>query len=222
MSFLEGLPPARERVRLSALLAGPTVDAARGLLGCMLVRRVGAGSLAVRIVETEAYLGEEDPAAHAFAGRTARTEPLWGKPGTIYVYRIYGTHQCLNLAVDRAGFPGCVLVRAAEPPPDSGLGPGDCRGPGRLCRALAIDTRLSGRHLFERGASLTLREGEAPSRVAVSPRVGITRAARRLLRFYDADSPAVSPPRLGTVITGRRGPADAERAVTLMVRKGNR
>ncbi len=113
----------------------------------------------MRIVETEAYLGPDDPAAHAYSGRTARNAPLWDEAGTIYVYRIYGMHHCLNLAVDRPGFPGCVLVRAAEPLPGSGLSELDCRGPGRLCRALAIDRRLSGRRLFEAGATLTLREG---------------------------------------------------------------
>ncbi len=149
----------------------------------------------MRIVETEAYLGPRDPAAHSFAGRTPRTEPLWGEPGTLYVYFVYGMHHCLNLAVDRGGFPGCVLVRAAEPLFGSGLAPGACRGPGRLCRALGIDTRLSGRHLFEPHAGLTLREGPRPARVGAAPRVGIAKAARRLLRFYDAGSRAVSAPR---------------------------
>lgn len=159
------------------------------------MRRARGRSRAVRIVETEAYLGGADPAAHSARGRTPRTEPLWGPPGTVYVYFIYGMHHCLNLAVDRAGVPGCVLVRAAEPLPGSGLDPFACRGPGRLCRALAIDTRLSGRHLFERDSPLTLREGVPPARVAVSPRVGIRRARARPLRFYDAESAAVSAPR---------------------------
>jgi DNA-3-methyladenine glycosylase len=149
----------------------------------------------VRIVETEAYLGGADPAAHAARGRTPRTEPLWGPPGTVYVYFIYGMYHCLNLVVDRAEVPGCVLVRAAEPLERSGLDPLACRGPGRLCRALGIDTRLSGRHLFERDPPLTLREGAPPARVAVSPRIGIRHARTRPLRFYDAESVAVSPRR---------------------------
>ncbi len=165
------------------------------MLGCVLVRRNGERTLAVRIVETEAYLGPDDPAAHAHSGRTARNAPLWDAAGTIYVYRIYGMHHCLNVAVDRPGFPGCVLVRAAEPLAGSGLGDRDCSGPGRLCRALAIDCRLSGRRLFEPEASLTLREGIPPARVAVTPRVGIRRAAERPLRFFDAASAAVSAPR---------------------------
>jgi DNA-3-methyladenine glycosylase len=175
-------------------LAQPTVAAARGLLGCLLVRRHGHAERAVRIVETEAYLGAEDPAAHAFAGRTLRTEPLFGPPGTLYLYFVYGMHHCLNVAVDREGFPGCVLVRAAEPLPGSGLGASDCSGPGRLCRALDLDTSLSGRHLFEDDPPLTLRTGAPPTRVVVTARVGIRRAADRPLRFCDAGSRSVSRP----------------------------
>ena len=148
------------------------------------------GALVARIVETEAYLGEGDPAAHAFRGRTARTEPLWGPPGTVYVYFIYGMHHCLNLAVDRPGVPGCVLVRAAEP---LGRLPADAlRGPGRLCRTLRLTTGESGASVFARTSRLWLREGTPPKRVAVSPRVGIRHAAEWPLRFYDAESPAVS------------------------------
>jgi DNA-3-methyladenine glycosylase len=184
----------RERARLRERLRSPTVEAARALLGCVLVRRSRGVERAVRIVETEAYLGAADPAAHAFAGRTPRTEPLFGPAGTIYVYLVYGVHHCLNVAVDRDGFPGCALIRAAEPLPGSGLAAGSCSGPGRLCRALGIDTSLSGRHLFEADSPLTLREGTAPARVVAAPRVGIRRAAERRLRFCDAGSRAVSRP----------------------------
>ena len=194
MSASPATADARERARLRARLVQPTAEAARSLLGCVLVRRSGAATRAVRIVETEAYLGAEDPAAHAFAGRTPRTEPLFGPAGTVYVYLVYGIHHCLNLAVDRDGFPGCVLIRAAEPLPGSGLHARACTGPGRLCRALDIDATLSGRHLFEEDPPLTLREGRAPARVVVAPRVGIRRAADRPLRFCDAGSPAVSRP----------------------------
>ena len=185
---------ARERARLRARLLQPTAEAARSLLGCVLVRRESGRARAVRIVETEAYLGPEDPAAHTVAGRTRRTEPLFGPAGTVYVYLVYGMHSCLNLAVDRDGFPGCVLIRAAEPLDGSGLAAGACVGPGRLCRALGIDRALSGRHLFEDDPPLTLREGTPPARVVVGPRVGIRRAAERPLRFCDAESPAVSRP----------------------------
>jgi DNA-3-methyladenine glycosylase len=184
-------PPAAERARLLARLTLPPEDAARALLGTVLVRRLGRRTLSARIVEIEAYLGQDDPAAHAFRGRTPRNAPLWERPGTLYVYFIYGMHYCLNFAVDREGTAGCVLIRAAEA--GEGLEPGAATGPGRLCRALAIDTALSGRHLFEPRAALTLREGPPPRRIGVSTRIGIRLAADRPLRFFDADSPAVSP-----------------------------
>ena len=186
-------PGPAERARLIAGLAQPPAKAARFLLGQLLVRRYERGTLAARIVETEAYLGEGDPAAHSFRGRTARNAPLWGRPGTIYVYFIYGMHHCLNLAVEREGAPGCVLIRAAEPV--MGLDPGAGRGPGRLARALALDTRDSGRHVFDRGSRLYLREGAPPARIGTSPRIGIRLAADRRLRFFDRDSAEVSGPR---------------------------
>jgi DNA-3-methyladenine glycosylase len=153
----------------------------------------------VRIVETEAYLGHGDPAAHVFRGRTRRTEPLWGEPGTLYVYLVYGVHHCLNLAVDDPETPGCVLIRAAQPLPGAGLAPDSCRGPGRLCRSLDIARELSGRHVFEGDPPLTLREGARPRHVTSSPRVGIRHATTRRLRFFDPDSRAVSSGRPGVV-----------------------
>jgi DNA-3-methyladenine glycosylase len=186
---------AEQQRLLRGLHASPE-KAARFLLGKLLVRRRGHKIQIARIVETEAYLGKGDPAAHSFRGRTRRTEPLWGAPGTAYVYFIYGMHHCLNVAVDRHGIPGCVLIRAAELIQEDGsFDSRVCSGPGRLCRTLGIDTRLSGRHLFESGATLQLLDGRSPRRIGVSVRVGIRHAADRPLRFYDADSPAVSSPR---------------------------
>ncbi len=186
------LPGPAERRRLLAILERPPEEAAPLLLGHVLVRRLGRRVVAARLVEVEAYTGPDDPAAHASRGRTPRTEPLFGPPGTLYVYFVYGMHHCLNLAVERRGVPGCVLLRAAEPLAGSGLAPRALAGPGRLCRALGLDTRHSGLHLFDPRAGLTLREGRAPARVCVARRVGIRRAAERELRFYDPDSPAVS------------------------------
>jgi DNA-3-methyladenine glycosylase len=146
-----------------------------------------------RIVETEAYLGQDDPAAHTYRGRTARNAPIFGPPGTVYVYFVYGMHHCLNISVDAEGVPGCVLIRAAEilnVADDQAMLAG--RGPGRLCRALSIDTRMSGRYLFEPGAPLALQDGPRPRSIGISPRIGITKAADRLLRFFDEGSPAVS------------------------------
>ncbi len=192
---LAGPAPAAERRALVELLRRPPEQAARALLGTLLVRRPlrpGARATVVRIVETEAYLGAHDPAAHAAHGRTPRTAPLWDAPGTAYVYLVYGLHHCLNVATQPRGVPGCVLVRAAEPLPGSTMAPDACRGPGRLCRALALDLRDSGTSLFDPAARLWLRVGAPPARVAVSPRVGIRQAADWPLRFFDADSRAVS------------------------------
>jgi DNA-3-methyladenine glycosylase len=189
------VPRLAERRRLTAGLARTSAEAARFLLGQTLVRHIGRRHLAVRIVETEAYLGENDPAAHAFAGRTRRNAPVWGAPGTIYVYFIYGMHYCLNIAAEREGTAGCVLIRAAEPLSASGLGPLDCQGPGRLCRALGIDVRFSGRSIFERGSGLSLHEGRPPDVVGVSTRIGIRRATDEPLRFFDRASAAVSSQR---------------------------
>ena len=190
MRVATAFPAAAHQKRLLELLAHPPAEAARLLLGTVIVRRVEREVRAVRIVETEAYLGQDDPAAHAFRGRTARTAPLWGRPGTIYVYFIYGMHHCLNFAVEREGSAGCVLIRAAEAV--AGIVPGAATGPGRLCRALDIDTALSGRHLFDPSRALYLREGRAPERIGVTTRVGIRQAADWPLRFFDADSAAVS------------------------------
>jgi DNA-3-methyladenine glycosylase len=186
-------PPApAERRRLVELLTLPPERAAPALLGQFLLRHERGRWRAARIVETEAYLGERDAAAHAFRGRSARTEPLWGPPGTLYVYLVYGMYHCLNLAVDRAGLPGCVLIRAAEPLEGSGLVADALRGPGRLCRALGLDRRFSGRHLFEPQARLTLCEGPPVARPVVSERIGILKAAELRLRFFDPESAAVS------------------------------
>ena len=187
---------------MAALLGSPAAEAARGLIGQVLVRRGSGAARAARIVETEAYLGADDPAAHAFRGRTPRTEPLWGPPGTVYVYFIYGMHHCLNLAVDGPLVPGCVLIRAAEPLPGTDLAADACRGPGRLCHALDIDRGLSGRHVFEEDSPLTLLQGISPDHVAVSQRVGIRHAADRQLRFFDPASRAVSRHPRGGVTSG--------------------
>jgi DNA-3-methyladenine glycosylase len=152
-------------------------------------RKVRAG----RIVETEAYQGPRDLAAHSSRGRTARTEVMFGPPGHAYVYFIYGFWHCLNVVTGAAGVPHAVLLRALEP-----LGDLEERtwGPGLLCRALHIDRRLNGADL--RGEVLWLEEPPARTpraRIARSPRIGVEYAgewARRPWRFFDAASPFVS------------------------------
>lgn len=203
-------PAGPERERLLGRLRLPAPQAAAALLGHVLVGRRGGRVVYARIVETEAYLPRRDPGAHVFRGPTPRVAPLYGPPGNIYVYLVYGMHHCLNLAVDEPGTPGCVLIRAAEirrgtaggppsGPPDLAVG----RGPALLCRALGLSARDSGANLFDAEGRLTLREGDPPRRVGRSPRIGLSAGAERVLRFFDAQSPAVSGPRrrgLGAVV----------------------
>lgn len=194
-----GPPRSPERRRLEQRLMRPAPVAARELLGCRLVRDTAEGRVVGRVVETEAYLAEDDPAAHAWRGRTTRTEPLWGAPGTWYVFLIYGMHHCLNIAVEPQGRPGCVLIRGVEiEGGDHAAG----RGPGRLTRALGIDLALSGTHAFDPKGGLWLREGPPPEKVGRTRRVGVRKAVERCLRFFDAASFSVSGPHAATV--GRR------------------
>jgi len=190
------LPSRGERLRLLELLGRPAPEAAPALLGHVLACRLGGRERRARIVETEAYLPAGDPAAHVFRGRTPRVEPLYGPPGSVYVYFVYGMHHCLNLAVDEPGVPGCVLIRAAELLEEYGEQSGDpaaCRGPALLCRTLGLSVRDSGANLFAPGTRLTLREGDPPTRIGRSRRIGVNEA--RILRFFDAKSAAVSAPR---------------------------
>lgn len=175
---------------------------AREMLGALLECRTPEGTATGRIVETEAYLGEHDPACHAAAGETGRTRWLYGAPGTAYVYFIYGVHWCFNAVTRPMGLPGAVLVRALEPiagipimrarraaaRTDRDL----ANGPGKLCAALAIDGRHNGLRLDRLPLRILAGEQVPDSRVAVSPRIGITRAADWPLRWYVADSPHVS------------------------------
>jgi DNA-3-methyladenine glycosylase len=170
-----------------------TVAVARALLGAILGRRYGGRWYAARIVETEAYLGREDRAAHSWGGRrTPRVEPMYADGGHLYVFFVYGMHFCANVVTRMEGIAEAVLLRAAEP-----LGEAPPRllsGPGRLCAALGITTADSGRDLVAGGPIRLFRRRRAP-RVAVSTRIGGDYAgdARAWpLRFFDRDSPAVS------------------------------
>lgn len=171
----------------------PTLAVARALIGMHLVRKSGTRRRIGRIVETEAYLGPHDLAAHSSRGRTARTEVMFGPPGHAYVYLIYGVWHCLNVVTGRAGVPHAVLLRALEPV--AGVR-ARTAGPGLLCQALGIDRRLNGADL--RGNALWLEPppaGARRPRVARSVRIGIDYAgdwAHKPWRFYDADSNFVS------------------------------
>jgi DNA-3-methyladenine glycosylase len=170
-----------------------TLTVARALIGMHLVRDDGQTLRAGRIVETEAYLGPRDLAAHSARGRTRRTEVMFGPPGHAYVYFIYGFWNCLNVVTGRPGVPHAVLLRALEPL--AGLRERTW-GPGLLCRALHIDRRLNGADL--RGAELWLEYPRTPARavcIARATRIGVDYAgdwAQRPWRFFDRDSPFVS------------------------------
>src|SRR5215468_8792929 len=184
---------------------------ARDLLGKLLLRRDGRKVLAGRIVEVEADLGD-DPAAHSFAGRTARNAVLWGPPGISYVYFIYGNHYCFNVSCLPDGVAGGVLFRALEPL--RGLEAmaaarggmledfrdlrGLTSGPGRLAEAFGIArTRDNGKDLTTQFSDLWIADdGSFRPRVKITKRIGITKAAERPLRYLVAGNRFVSGPRM--------------------------
>lgn len=173
---------------------------ARDLLGCILVSRHGRALTAGRIVETEAYLGPEDAASHA-AFRPGSRDLFYGEGGRAYVYLNYGIHCCLNAITDRAGVPGCVLIRALEPVTGvetmarrRGVPASSARiasGPGNLTRALAITLGANAADLTTGALTIEPRTGPPP-RITTGPRVGITRAVDLPLRFWITASPSVS------------------------------
>jgi DNA-3-methyladenine glycosylase len=181
---------------------------ARELLGKVLVRDDGKLRLAARIVEVEAYLGENDPASHSAAGNTARTAVLFGPPGYAYVYFIYGNHYCLNVSCEPEGKAGGVLFRGLEPlagieemarARDIELhGPRDLprltSGPGRLAEAFGITrARDNGSDLTSPKSGLWIGDDGFPAgKIEITPRIGISKAADRRLRYILAGNPFVS------------------------------
>ena len=161
-----------------------TIHVARDLLGTLLVHIVDGTPRIGRIVETEAYLGPHDKAAHSARGRTARTEVMFGPPGHAYVYLIYGMYCCMNVVTECEGNAAAVLLRAVEPIANI---EGRTQGPGLLCRALGIDRLHSGVDLL--GDALWIGAAEPAPRLSIvrRPRIGVDYAghwAKRLLRFY--------------------------------------
>src|SRR3981081_760525 len=170
---------------------------ARALLGKLLIRKLRGRILAGRIVETEAYLGEDDAAAHTAVGRTPRNSVLFGPPGYAYVYFIYGNHYCLNVSCLPDGVPGGILFRALEPLEGTeemfklrGIAEDSdlrrlTRGPGRLAAAFGITReRDNGKDLTESGSDLYIADdGSEPPGVLITTRVGITKAAEMPLRY---------------------------------------
>jgi DNA-3-methyladenine glycosylase len=170
-----------------------TLLVARELIGTHLVHDDGVTRRVGRIVETEAYMGPEDLAAHSARGLTKRTEVMFGPPGHAYVYFIYGFWFCLNVVTSRKGVPHAVLLRALEP--IEGISD-KTWGPGLLCRAMGIDRALNGTDLCADRLWLEPPRGSAPpARIGSSPRIGVDYAgswAKRPWRFFDRASPFVS------------------------------
>ena len=174
---------------------------ARELLGRVLFYKTPEGLLAGRIVETEAYTGEADPASHAFRGRTARNAVMFGPAGHAYVYFTYGMHHCLNVTAEASGTAGAVLLRALEPlagvevmrargdhGPESRL----LSGPGKIGRTFGLSLDDNGRDLTRGALGLAAGAPVANREVAISRRIGISRAVDLPYRFAVVSSPSVS------------------------------
>ena len=197
---------------------------ARDLIGyALVVDADGPDAVVARIVETEAYLGLEDPASHAFRGPTPRSAVMFGPPAHLYVYFTYGMHNCANVVTEIDGVAGAVLLRAAAV--EEGLETVATRrgehiataamlqGPGNLCRGLGITRADTGIDLLDPASRVQIDVRSGGPTIAVSTRVGIRVAADRLLRFSAVDEPAVSRPRptgdvknTGNTTRKRKGP----------------
>jgi DNA-3-methyladenine glycosylase len=158
----------------------PTLLVARHLLGARLIRVMHGVRLGGMIIETEAYIGEEDLGCHARAGKTKRNAVMYGKPGQAYIYFTYGMHWMLNSVTERQGFPAAVLIRAMEPVESvdiisSRRHGGDTFGPAKLTQALGIDGSLNGVDLCSRKAGLWIEKGVSitDAEVITGPRVGL-------------------------------------------------
>ncbi len=161
-----------------AFYARSTIKVAKDLLGCHLHRRLPSGViLSAEITEVEAYTAN-DPACHAFKGKTKRTEVLFGPPGRAYVYFIYGMYYCLNVVTEPEGIPGAILIRGLRAP---GL-----NGPGKICKHWQIDSAINGVSLLDPDLPLwitTLTDRIKP-KILTSSRIGISQAKDKLWRFY--------------------------------------
>ncbi len=180
------------------------------LLGCVITHETAEGLVAVRLVEVEAYLGERDPASHAFRGRTARNAVMYGPPGHAYVYFTYGMYFCVNLVCQPEGHASAVLLRAGQVVDGVPLAAarrsgrsrraaaseaGLARGPGLLCQALAIDRSHDGADVCAPASPLRVLAPAKPvpaADIAAGPRVGVSRAADVAWRFWITGDPAVS------------------------------
>ncbi|MGH8942776.1 MAG: DNA-3-methyladenine glycosylase [Acidimicrobiia bacterium] len=194
-------------------LADSPEEAAPRLLGSFLVSEVDGKQVRARITEVEAYKGSDDPASHAFRGRTRRNGSMFERPGTLYVYRSYGIHWCANVAAGPEGVGWGILFRGGEIV--DGLGVARSRrgrerdlanGPGKLTQALGVDHSHDGTFLFDGSSPIRLEPGTTPALVMATPRVGISQAIDRPWRFV-AVTPATGggrSPDLPDLLSPRR------------------
>jgi DNA-3-methyladenine glycosylase len=204
-----------------AELAVDVLDAAVRLLGCTVEADTPDGTVAARLVEVEAYRGADDPAAHSYRGRTPRNAVMFGPPGHLYVYFVYGMHFCANVSCLTDGEAGAVLLRAAEVTSDPAVAfarrptarrAADlARGPARLAALLGIGRAHNGVDVTDPAAPVRLLAGPPVNSdlVRTGPRVGVAAAHERPWRFWVAGSPAVS-----TYRPGRGAPAGGGGSVT--------
>jgi len=202
----EGLIPPKSRPVAPSSFSRDTREVAKDLLGKVLVSTVDGEITAGRIVETEAYLGSEDPGSHAATkGMTSRNAVMYGPPGTVYVYFTYGCHHMLNLVTREDGVAGAVLIRALEPlagtevmrrrrggAPDANL----ANGPGKLAQALGVDLTDNGT-LLGQGRLEVFDDDYSPAAVCTSGRIGLSAGHEVQLRFFIEASPSVSRGRTG-------------------------
>ena len=182
-----------------ALLAGDVVEVARRLLGCRVATRFEGELTQVMLTEVEAYAGERDPASHAFRGETPRNRSMFGPPGTLYVYRSYGIHWCMNLVVAETGVAHAILLRGGLPTAGGevmerrrGRSAHLTDGPGKLCQALGVTGDNDGSSFID--GPVRLDPGELPPgwHVASTPRVGISVAKEHEWRFVASPSTSTS------------------------------
>ncbi|HLX13352.1 MAG TPA: DNA-3-methyladenine glycosylase [Bacteroidota bacterium] len=180
-----------------------TLQVAKELLGCLLVRRIGRKLLIGRIVEVEAYLGEKDPASHAYRGETPRNSVMFREGGLLYVYFTYGMHYCSNVVTEAKGIPRAVLLRAVEPVAgidtmrtlrgfDDTNDKNLTNGPAKLCKAMGIERPENGTDLLGNEIYITKGDPVPRSRILSSTRIGINVGKEKKWRFYIKGNPFVS------------------------------
>lgn len=182
--------PATEvdQVTRASILTGTSLEAAPRLLGRRLETRIGGVVTAVALTEVEAYMGEDDPASHAFRGRTPRNGAMFGAPGSLYVYRSYGIHWCMNVTCGPEGVAMAVLLRGGvilegknEIERRRGRSDHLTDGPGKLCQALGVTGDHDGTSVLE--GPIRLGERVLVGEVVTTPRIGISKAVDRPWRF---------------------------------------